>query len=392
MREFDQILSLDVEERLCTAESGVTFEQLVRATLPHGLIPMTVPELRHITIGGAVSGCSVESMSFKYGGFHDSCTAYEVVTGTGEVLEVTPEEKGEIFQALHNSFGTLGLITKLTFRLIAAKPFVKMTYVVEQNMEEYWALLTREMERGVYDFIDGIVVGPSQFVACLGELVDEVPYESVYSQEKIFYQSVTERTNDYMALEEYFFRYDRDCHWLTKTFWPLTLGPVRRSLGRFFLGSTNLIKWSKRVRHLLMLKRRPEVVVDVFIPAGRAVEFYEWYAKTFDFYPLWVVPYRYPSPYPFIADGFAQGMGEERLIVDFAIYGKPNSERDRDYSRLLEEKVYELNGVKTLISRNHYTEERFWEIYSKPRYEAAKRITDPHGFFESLYPKMHKRR
>ncbi|MBM4373318.1 MAG: FAD-binding protein, partial [Deltaproteobacteria bacterium] len=61
LRELDDILEIDARSRTCTAESGVTFDALTRETLRHGLIPTTVPELRGITIGGAVAGCSVES-------------------------------------------------------------------------------------------------------------------------------------------------------------------------------------------------------------------------------------------------------------------------------------------------------------------------------------------
>ncbi len=70
--DLTQILSIDPVARTCTAESGVAFVDLVSATLAHGLVPIVVPELATITIGGAVSGCSIESMSYRYGGFHDT--------------------------------------------------------------------------------------------------------------------------------------------------------------------------------------------------------------------------------------------------------------------------------------------------------------------------------
>ena len=44
------------------AESGVTFVDLVRATLRRGLVPIIVPELKTITVGGAVSGCSIATV------------------------------------------------------------------------------------------------------------------------------------------------------------------------------------------------------------------------------------------------------------------------------------------------------------------------------------------
>jgi hypothetical protein len=84
-------------------------------------------------------------------------------------------------------------------------------------------------------------------------------------------------------------------------------------------------------------------------------------------------------------------MSSENLIIDFAIYGKANNQPDIDYSEILEDKVYELNGIKTLISRNHYSPERFWKIYSKERYSAAKSQLDPDGLFADIYTKFHNR-
>ncbi|MGM0596441.1 MAG: FAD-binding oxidoreductase [Myxococcota bacterium] len=391
LSSFDQILEIDPEKKICRAESGVTFYDLVQATLKHNLIPMTVPELKTITIGGAVSGCSVESMSFKFGGFHDSCLEYEVVTGTGEVMHCSPEKNNDLFEAMHNSFGTLAILTSLTFKLIPAKPFVKMEYVSKDNVADYWQFLKERIDKRDYDFIDGIVYDKNTFVACLGNMVDTAPAISSYSRENIFHRSVVNLQTDYMTLVEYFFRYDADCHWLTNTIPPLTWKPIRKTLGKYFLGSTNLIKWSKRLRHALKMKKRPDVVVDVFIPHENFEEFYEWYEKEFDFYPLWVVPYRYNQPYPFVDDGFAKGMSSENLIIDFAIYGKKNNQPHVDYSKILEDKVYELNGIKTLISRNHYSPERFWKIYSKERYSAAKSRLDPDGLFADIYEKFHNR-
>ena len=123
--DLNDILSVDPVARTCTAESGVTFVSLVEETLKHGLVPMVVPELKTITIGGAVAGCSIESMSFRYGGFHDTCLEYEVITATGEVLTCTPaNQHALVFQMMHGSFGTLGILSQVGFRLVPAQPFV----------------------------------------------------------------------------------------------------------------------------------------------------------------------------------------------------------------------------------------------------------------------------
>ena len=82
-------------------------------------------------------------------------------------------------------------------------------------------------------------------------------------------------------------------------------------------------------------------------------------------------------------------MGEENLIIDCAVYGKKNNRPDIDYSELLEKKAYELNGLKTLISRNHYDRETFWRIYNKESYNRVKAEMDPINLFENLYDKVH---
>jgi len=164
--------------------------------------------------------------------------------------------------------------------------------------------------------------------------------------------------------------------------------PGRLLLGKLLLGSENLITWSNRLAPLFRFQRRPDVVVDVFIPSPRFPEFFRWYAESFDFWPLWVVPYRLPAFYPWLSKEHQKKMGD-RFVIDCAVYGRPNSEKNVDYSELMEKKVYELGGIKTLISRNHYDRETFWSIYDKPGWTAVKERTDPRNLFGDLYEKMH---
>src|SRR5690606_2373139 len=53
---FDQVLDIDPVERTADVQGMVSYERLVEATLRHGLMPLVVPQLKTITIGGAVIG------------------------------------------------------------------------------------------------------------------------------------------------------------------------------------------------------------------------------------------------------------------------------------------------------------------------------------------------
>lgn len=388
------ILDIDVEAQTCTAEPGVTFEQLVRATLPLGLAPTVVPELRGITVGGAVAGCSVESMSFRHGGFHDSCIEYEVIGGDGTIHVVSEDADPELFHHLHGSYGTLGVLTKVTFRLIPAKPYVEIEYLQATDVARFQHLLDRycslEEDLG-HDFVDGIIHGPNHLTVVVGRFTDDLAGRtpSDYSGEEIFYKAAAHRWNDFMTAEEYFFRYDAECHWMTATIPPLQWRPIRRLLGKRLLGSTNLISLSNQFAPVMRkVLRRPDLVCDIFLPKKAFDEFWEWYTRVFDFYPLWVVPYRPASLYPWIGPHVREHFEQGDLFIDFAVYGKRNIEKGRDYSVLLEDKTFELGGLKTLIGRNHYSRERFWQVYDRPNYEKAKAVLDPNGLFPDLYDKL----
>ncbi|HEY8379110.1 MAG TPA: FAD-binding oxidoreductase [Nannocystis sp.] len=385
-----RVLQIDREARLCVAEPGITFAELVDATLPFGLVPAVVPELEGITIGGAVAGCAVESTSYRVGGFFDTCHELELVSGAGEVLTVSREVEPLLFEMVHGSYGTLAILTRLTFDLVPAEPYVELSYERHSDPERFFTALKAHCDAAEFEFIDGIVHGPSELVLCLGRYVASAPYTSDYRGVEIFYKSTRTRTVDYLRTRDYFFRYDTECHWLTRTVPGLENRLVRRLVGKYVLGSTNLIRWSNRLAPVLgAIKRRPDVVVDLFIPYRRIRDFWGWYVQKPRFFPLWVIPYRVPKFYPWLSPAMVDKIGDN-LLIDCAIYGMPNGEPDRDWSQVFEEQTYAHDGVKTLISRNHYSRERFFAIYNEDNYEKAKQRLDPHGVFPRMYEKLHR--
>jgi FAD/FMN-containing dehydrogenase len=290
---------------------------------------------------------------------------------------------------LHGSYGTLAILTRITFELVESKPFVALEYRHHRDFSAFAADLRDCCAAGDFDFVDGIVHTPDHLVLCCGRFTGDAPRLSAYRAEGPYYRSTARLHRDWMTTYDYLFRYDPDCHWLSRTFPPLEWPTVRRALGRWFLGSENLIRWSGRLsRTLSLVTRRPDVVVDVFIPLPRFAEFWDWYARELDYWPLWIVPYRVDEPYPWIESSRAGGIAGE-LMIDCAVYGKRNNARAVDWSQALEAKTYELGGIKTLISRNHHTREQFWAVYDRERWSAAKDELDPGGAFADLYDKFH---
>ena len=86
------VISIDPVAQTADVQGMCTYEDLVDATLPQGFIPYVVPQLRTITLGGAVSGLGIESTSFRNGLPHESVVEMDIFTGAGEVVTTTPGE------------------------------------------------------------------------------------------------------------------------------------------------------------------------------------------------------------------------------------------------------------------------------------------------------------
>ena len=103
---FDGVLNVDPEARTAEVLGMTTYEHLVDATLPFGMMPMCVPQLRTITLGGAVTGLGIESASFRFGTPHESVTEMDILTVSGEILTVTgasDDPNRDLFYGFPNS-------------------------------------------------------------------------------------------------------------------------------------------------------------------------------------------------------------------------------------------------------------------------------------------------
>ncbi len=379
LSDLNEIIHINTEKRICIAEPGVIFYDLVTATMKYGLVPIIVPELKTITIGGAVAGCSIESMSYKHGGFHDTCLEYEIITAKGNVLICTPDnENNLLFQMVHGSFGTLGIISKLKFNLIPARPFVKVTYEKYSNIEDYKSAIWGHYENKDVDFMDGIIHSPTEYVLSVADFVDEAPYTHNYDWMRIYYLSTKKRKEDYLKTPDYFFRYDKG----------VTNVNPKSLLGRFFFGkftnSTGTLKLVEKFRRFIPSDKIP-ITVDLFIPFSKVSNFMEWYKKEVNHFPLWCVPYKIVRGYEWISADFLHKI-EDKLFLDLAIYGmKKNG--DKNYYKIIEDELMNIGGIKTLISSNYYSESDFWKIWNKENYDKVKRKTDPNNIFRDLYTK-----
>lgn len=319
-------------------------------------------------------------MSFKHGGFHDTCVEYEVITANGEVITCGPDTL--LFEMMHGTFGTLGILSKLKFKLVPAKPYVKVVYEKYKTLKEYKAAIWRVFKNQDFDFMDGIIHSPTEYALSLGNFVDKAPYTHSYDWTRIYYQSTKERKEDYLKTPDYFFRYENG---VTNVAFNNSF--VGRLLFGKLMSSTNVLWLAERLHRFIPEKQIP-ITVDTFIPFSKIDKFMDWYAKEVKHFPLWCVPYRRARDYEWVSEEFFQNNPDE-LYLDIAVYGMKKKD-DVNYYKLIEDKLMEIGGLKTLISSNYYSEEDFWRFWNKPNYDKIKQRTDPNNIFRNLYTKTCK--
>jgi FAD/FMN-containing dehydrogenase len=397
VREFNQVLS--VEGGVLEAEGMITYEDLTRECLRHGVMPAVVPQLKTITLGGAVAGVGIESSSHRYGLVHDTVLELDVLLGDGRVLTCTPQNQhADLFFGFPNSYGTLGYALRIKARAVPVKPYVHLTHVRFGEAQAFFAELGARLRAQDADFVDGTVFSPDEMYLTLGRFAERAPYASDYTYQRIYYRSIREKREDYLSIHDYIWRWDTDWFWCSKNV--LAQNPfIRRLYGRERLGSrtyTKIMRWNSRVGLTKKIERAfglnaESVIQDVDIPLERAPEFLAFYAEQIALWPQWICPIgpqtdsgRF-SLYPVKDGGY----------VNFGFW---DVKRTREahapghFNRLIERKVMELGGIKSLYSDSFFTPEEFARAYSGDAYAALKRKYDPQGVFPALYEKCVLRR
>jgi FAD/FMN-containing dehydrogenase len=396
---FDRVISIDPQRLLAEVEGMTSFDAFTRETLKHGLLPAVVPELKSITVGGAMAGVAIESSSFKYGLVHETVTEMEVLTGNGEVICCSrTNEYRDLFFGFPNTYGTLGYALKLTVRLVPARKFVELKHEKFSDARDYFRAMERACLRDDLDFVDGTVFDEQTLYLTTARFVDAAPFQSDYTYLQIYYKSISSKQLDYLTAYDYIWRWDTDWFWCSKNFG--LQHPLLRLLARPWLRSTaywQIMRWNRKYQFsekLLRLRgvaRQDESVIqDVQIPVQRAPEFLQFFQGAIGIKPVWICPTRPASPEPY--PGYQLDPGQLYLNFGFwDVVALPAGAQDGFYNRQVEEWVDKLSGRKGLYSTVFYSEATFWQHYGGPNYLELKEKYDRQGKLKNLYDKTVRR-
>ena len=306
---LDGVIAIDAAARTADVQGMCTYEHLVDATLPHGLIPYVVPQLRTITLGGAVTGLGIESTSFRNGLPHESVSRW---TSSPAPARSSPTRPGRrpvrhlpqllrLARLRHPAAdrARAGAVV----RRPAPRPLRRRRAARQDDRRDHRDPGVRRRARRRRSTASRSQ--PGEYYLTLATLDrrarrptgDATP--SDYTGQQIYYRSIQQRETDLLTMYDYLWRWDTDWFWCSRR--------VRRPAPRRPPGlaaalasaPTSTTGWSASTTastSATWLDRRagnPEgerVVQDVEIPVERLPEFLDWFDAEVGMRPVWLCP------------------------------------------------------------------------------------------------------
>lgn len=409
--EFAGVLSIDTDRGTADVLGMTTYEELVAATLPHGYMPLCVPQLRTITLGGAVTGLGIESASFRNGLPHESVLEMDILTGDSALVTVTgadDDPNRDLFFGFPNSYGSLGYALRLRIELERVRPYVHLRHLRFDTAQDMTTALGTIVDSGEHlgqrvDFLDGVVFAEDEHYLTLGQMVDHIPpglTVSDYTGMQIYYRSLQHRSEDVLTIHDYLWRWDTDWFWCSRAFGaqrPLIrrLWPKRKLRSDVYwklVAADRRYQFSDRLNRLRKRPRREPVVQDIEVPLDALPEFLDFFHTEVGIEPVWICPlrqrdagrswplYEFDPTTTYVNVGFWSTVPLEAGIT-------PD---DGVVNRRIEEIVTKLDGRKSLYSTAFYDVDSFWSIYGGRAYGELKERYDPAGRYAGLYEKVVK--
>ncbi|MBA4607185.1 FAD-binding oxidoreductase [Aeromicrobium sp. Marseille-Q0843] len=395
---LDGVIAIDPVAHTVDVQGMCTYERLVDETLAHGLMPTVVPQLRTITLGGAVTGLGIESTSLRLGLPHEAVLEMDVLTGSGEIVTATPDnEHAELFAAFPNSYGSLGYAVRLRIALEPAPAQVRLRHVRFASVVDAAKAIAEIADAGTWDgvavdAVDGTAFTPDEVYLTLAQFTDGAGATSDYTGQDVFYRSIRERADDVLTIHDYLWRWDTDWFWCSGAFgaqhplvrrvWPRRWR--RSDVYHRIVGLDSKVGISRLLDKVRAVPGRERVIQDIEVPLERLDDFLTWFDREVGMRPVWLCPLRTRRAWP----TYPLAPGE--VYVNVGFWGTvvvPAGTAPGTVNRRVEAEVHRLGGHKSLYSEAFYDRQTFDSLYDTAGLDRVRDQYDPQARLHTLYDK-----
>ncbi|XP_064602926.1 L-gulonolactone oxidase-like isoform X2 [Liolophura sinensis] len=133
LRHYNRLLKVDKERSQVKVEGGMLVRDLNDSVLnPNGLALSVLGSISDISIAGTIS-TGTHGTGERYGTLSSYIVELELLTASGEILEISADKNPELLPAVRCSLGCLGIILNVTIQCEPAFRLHQKTYPSKLN-------------------------------------------------------------------------------------------------------------------------------------------------------------------------------------------------------------------------------------------------------------------
>lgn len=141
LEQMQGLISIDEQKQEASCYAGTSINRLNKLLFEKGWNIVNLGDIDVQSIAGATA-TGTHGTGLRFGNVSSQITAFTLVTAEGEILNCSPSENSDIFDAGRVSLGVLGIITRITLKVV---PAYKLEYVAKkakladtlEKLEEY---------------------------------------------------------------------------------------------------------------------------------------------------------------------------------------------------------------------------------------------------------------
>lgn len=134
MSSLERAAELDTQARTITVDGGIKYGELATLLDEQGWALANLASLPHISVAGACA-TGTHGSGIGNGGLATAVQAMELVTASGDLVDVSRDDDPELMDALTVGLGAFGIVTRLTLS-------IEPTFQVRQRVYEHLPMST----------------------------------------------------------------------------------------------------------------------------------------------------------------------------------------------------------------------------------------------------------
>jgi L-gulono-1,4-lactone dehydrogenase len=116
---YNRVVGHDPERGTVTVEAGIALHKLSDELDRRGLALANMGDIDRQTIAGATQ-TATHGTGLRFGNLSSQIVGLRLITADGDVLECTPDENPEVFEAARVGLGALGVVSTVTLQCVRA--------------------------------------------------------------------------------------------------------------------------------------------------------------------------------------------------------------------------------------------------------------------------------